>query len=537
MTNADSNSEHVTTIAIRVDASTRIGSGHVMRCLTLAKKLKENGIKVTFLSKQHQGNLNQFIQQSGFDLIELSAPKHNIENQIDEKLWLGCSIQDDLKECYKALEQLTISLLIVDHYSLDYNWQQQIRATLHLEKIMVIDDLANRKHDCDILLDQTLGRKACDYKNRVPSHCQLMLGSEYIMLRDEFLQSRELAKDKREQTSEINNILITMGGTDPDNIAEQLLIWLIKFKNSQLNNKAIHVTLVANQTSPFIKNLQTISANNSWITIVSNPKSMANLMLEADIAIGSSGATAWERCCLGLPSLSIISADNQRFLSEKLTKSGAVISLGHFNKLSDEVLTKSLNEIMYKKTTYQTMVNQCFACCDGLGVKKVTDTLLTDFSDNIFLEEANYGDCQDIFNWQSNEDIRKYSHNPKPVIWQEHCDWMKNTIENTNRHLYMIKITSPIGQNKESVGLLRLDMIEKSTHEIDANWLISILIAPEHQGKKIAYQAINKIPQTYKEQGIIAEVHKKNIASHQLFVKTGFTAISSNKYCLKIGKS
>jgi len=531
------------TVAVRVDASTRMGTGHVMRCLTLATKLKEHGVKVIFLSKKHKGNLNNFIKQKGFELIELSAPKQSIENQTDEKFWLGCSVQDDTKECLQALNGLEISLLIVDHYSLDQQWHKLIKAQHQNNKsqakpikIMVIDDLANRHHDCDILLDQTLGRKTSDYNKLVPNHCQLLLGADFIMLRDEFFQNRALAKSKRiskGKTSAINNVLISMGGTDPENIAEKLLNWLIKFNHYQQTNNKIQVTLVANQASLCFENLKAISANHDWITVACNPESMAELMLTADIAIGSSGATAWERCCLGLPSLSIISAKNQSFLSESLTKAGAIINLGHFSDLTYINFAESIKQVMSVRTTYQRMVEQNFSCCDGLGVTKVASTLLFNLSSNVYLQEANYDDCQDMFNWQSNSKIRKYSHNPEPVKWQQHCDWLKSTLANSNKHLFMIKYIDPNSISLQSVGILRLDAIKNTQHKIDACWQVSILIAPEHQGKKIAEKAINEIPYTYKEQGIIAEVHLNNIASHKLFSRAGFKAISPLAYLFK----
>ncbi len=539
MTNAKNkqpvSNDCTTTVAIRVDASTRMGTGHVMRCLTLATKLKEHGANVIFLSKKHQGNLNQLITQKGFELFELSAPIQNIENETDEKLWLGCNFQDDANECLQAFKSLTIVLLIVDHYSLDAHWQRLIKAKLSLTKIMVIDDLANRSHDCDFLLDQTLGRKKSDYEKLVPNYCQLLLGADFIMLRDEFLQNRATAKNTRNsriKASGIENILITMGGTDPDNIAEKLLNWLIKFQHDSQTSNKIQVTLVANQASAFIKNLEEISANHDWITIVINPESMAKLMLATDIAIGSSGATAWERCCLGLPSLSIISAENQKFVSENLTRAGAIINLSHFSKLTYTKFSESLTRIT-SIITYQQMVEQSFACCDGLGLTKVADVLLVILSSNVCLVKASYDDCQSLFDWQSNSDIRKYFHNSEPVKWQQHCDWLTDTLANNSKHLYMIKRYDSDEQKLQSVGVLRLDALQSSKYEIDADWEVSIIISPKHQGKSIADKAIRQIPESFKEQGIIAEVHSDNIASHKLFSRAGFIAISPLAYCLK----
>jgi len=532
-----SNGNFIATIAIRVDASTRIGSGHVMRCLTLATKLSENDCQVVFLSKQHQGNLNQFIKQKGFEVFELSSPKQNIENQTDEKLWLGCNYQEDVKECLLAFSNLDVNLIIVDHYSLDHQWQTSLKNELikrsnhkHSVKIMAIDDLANRQHNCDILLDQTLGRTTNDYKDRVPSHCQLLLGSDFIMLRDEFVQSRLRAEIGRTNTFEIKNILITLGGTDPDNIAENLLTWLIKLKET---NCEIQVTLVANQTSNFIKDLKDLALTNNWIQIISNPTSMAELMLAADISIGSSGATAWERCCLGLPTLSIISADNQNFLSENLSQAGAIINLGHFSTLSYANFEKAIKQILNNTKTYQQMVNKSFACCDGLGVKKVITAVLESLSDIIMLDEAKYDDCQALFNWQSNSEIRKFFHNPQPVEWQQHCQWLKSTLRNKGKHLYMIRLNSQIKQTSHCVGMLRLDPIKDSPPEADVKWEISIIIDPKYQGKKLADKALNKLPGMFIKQGVIAKVHSDNFASHKLFLRAGFSQVSATTYCLK----
>lgn len=527
------NNNCLATVAIRVDASIRMGTGHVMRCLTLAKKLNVNGCHVIFLSKKHQGNLNQLIIQKGFNLLELSAPKQSIEAQIEESKWLGCSYQSDAEECQQLLKGLTIDLLIVDHYSLDWHWQNLIKTKLNQPqqiKIMVIDDLANRKHDCDILLDQTLGRHANDYKALVPVHCQLLLGTDFIMLRDEFIQNRQRAVDKRKHTTTIHNILMTMGGTDPDNIAEKLLIWLITFKKT--SNK-MHVTLVVSPVSPFMNRLKAISIVHDWISIASNPESMAQLMLTSEIAIGSSGATAWERCCLGLPSLSIISAENQNFLNKSLSKAGAIISLGHFADLTYASFEEALNEITNVSLNYQKMVTQSFACCDGLGATKVTNALLARLSKNVFLQKANDDDCQTLFDWQSNAEIRKYFHNPDPVKWQQHCEWLKSTLANNNKHLYIIKLICPSSLHVESVGTLRLDAIEGSKHNVEACWEISIIISPEYQGKKLAEKAIKEVPISFKQQGIIAEVHSNNTASHKLFSHAGFVPISPVSYLLK----
>ena len=244
-------------IVIRVDASTKMGIGHVMRCITLAKKLSENNCNITFLCKQHNGHINHFIESSGFKVITLSKPIRNIDNESDEKYWLGCHFQDDAEECVQkllhAIKIPCVDLLIIDHYSLDHQWQKILSP--YCKKIMVIDDLANRKHCCDILLDQTYGRTKGDYQNLVPKNCTFLLGKNSILLRDEFAQTRSFAEEKRKKiTLKEHKVLISLGGTDPNNLTRKILLWMIN--NISFDAGTIKVIVVANATSHYLQELQ-----------------------------------------------------------------------------------------------------------------------------------------------------------------------------------------------------------------------------------------------------------------------------------------
>ena len=509
------------TIVIRVDASTPMGIGHVMRCLTLAAKLNTDEHRIIFLCKQHHGHLNDYIESSGFEVIALSSPVNSFKSQHNEQLWLGCHYQDDAKECLQYIQNSKlkkIDLLIVDHYSLDYRWQDLLRPLC--EKIMVIDDLANREHHCDILLDQTFGRHQQDYHQLIPKHCTLLLGKEYMLLRDEFYQARAVAERDRlnSRPHKPNHILISLGGTDPDNIASSILYWLISIKADfdQLN-----VFLVANANSSFLSELNTIAQKHPWIKIVTKPPSMATLMLNADIAIGSSGATAWERCCLGLPSLSIISADNQQLVSKNLMDAGACVSLGYFEKLQKQTFIEAFTLLFNNKKYYQKMVQQSFNCCDGLGAEKVAKKIAQKIA-VVELRNATINDKEMTFEWQSIENIRQYFEQPTIPTKNEHWHWFESNLADPTSSLYIIHY------NNVPVGTLRLD--EQSPNE----YTISILVIPSEQGKGIALSALNKAAKL-KENGLFfASIHKDNINSIKVFQKAGFVAISESRYCLKI---
>jgi len=373
-------------IAFRVDSSTTIGHGHVMRCLTLAQALaraqKPINVAISFITKAHQGNINHLISKVGYQLILLAAG-NSLVKQEDSHTWLGCTPEQDAIQTIAAIKTLApIDLLIVDHYAIAKAWHQLVKP--FYQQLMVIDDLASRPLACDILLDQTLSRHAAQYQQLVPKHCQLLLGQNYMLLRDEFAALRAQAKDRRKQIIEQQNglqdkqlsqanILITMGGGDPDNLSTLALLAIEKLRAEFPN---ISATLVLSSQSKHLKHLQLQQQNLPWCHLIIDSQSMAQLMLNADIAIGASGATAWERCCLGLPSLTTVNADNQQLIATNLANAGASINLGWHQKITIDTIAKQLGGLLNSPQQYLSMVSDCFAACDGLGTTNVAETLL-----------------------------------------------------------------------------------------------------------------------------------------------------------------
>ena len=206
--------KEIKTLVIRVDSSTRIGSGHLMRCRTLAEELKERGADVHFVCRRHSGNLNELLRDT-FSVYELPSPSIDTHNVADDDYaaWLGIIQEEDAADTIATLQGWRPDWLVVDHYSLDKRWETALRP--YVRRIMVIDDLANRTHDCDLLLDQNfyLGMEN-RYNNLVPSHCQLLLGPKYALLRPEFRKAR---KTLRIRDGKVQRIFVFFGGTDPTN--------------------------------------------------------------------------------------------------------------------------------------------------------------------------------------------------------------------------------------------------------------------------------------------------------------------------------
>lgn len=315
-------------VTFRADASLQIGTGHVMRCLTLADALTARGAECQFICRAHEGNLIDLIRNRGYTTHTLpvvgQAGTHSAESCQDTAIpepahhpWLGATQAQDAEACAPILAAQRPDWLIVDHYALDARWERALAP--HYRKLMVIDDLADRPHACDLLLDQTFGRDAADYHPLVPADCHLLCGSQYALLRPEFAALRPYSLQRRARPA-LRELLITMGGVDKDNATGQVLQAL---RTCPLPADC-RVTVVMGATAPWLEEVRTQAQDMPWPTrVLVGVSDMAQLMADSDLAIGAAGATSWERCCLGLPTIMLVLAENQLKIAQELQQAGA----------------------------------------------------------------------------------------------------------------------------------------------------------------------------------------------------------------------
>lgn len=317
-------------VVIRTDASIKIGSGHVMRCLTLARQLKRHNINVTFICRDVEGNYIDFLKQEGIEVVTLSNSK---------------DLKSDAFETIHNVKRIgVVHLLIVDHYGIDEKWEVMLRP--YVDKIMVIDDLANRKHDCDLLLDQNYYENLNDrYSNLVPSNCSLLLGPKYVLLRDEFLK-----RNLRERTGKIKNILIFFGGTDPTDETTKAIKAL-----EHLDEDFYIVDVIVGATNPNgdpIKKLCDSLPNFNYYCQVHN---MADFMKRADLMIGAGGAITWERCLLQLPSITVTIAENQIETTKLLHELRVTEYIGQSKNVTQSHIKKSVIQLLNDKQKVKQM--------------------------------------------------------------------------------------------------------------------------------------------------------------------------------------
>jgi UDP-2,4-diacetamido-2,4,6-trideoxy-beta-L-altropyranose hydrolase len=316
-------------IAFRADASLQMGTGHVMRCLTLADALGGRGAQSCFVCRPHQGHLLELIAKRGHKALALPARRAGSKLNLSSTAhahWLGTDWATDAQDTQQALcsrkGSEPVDWLVVDHYALDACWEEALRP--QVRRIMVIDDLADRHHTCDLLLDQNLGRETGCYDGLLKSNPITLIGPRYALLRPEFAALRRQSLERRQRNPQLHRLLITMGGVDKDNATGQVLGAL---RACTLPTDLL-ITVVMGQQAPWLAQVQAQAAQMPWRTdVFVGVNDMAQHMVMSDLAIGAAGSTSWERCCLGLPTIQFALAQNQESIARALGKVGAAVIL------------------------------------------------------------------------------------------------------------------------------------------------------------------------------------------------------------------
>lgn len=355
-------------VVFRADASLQIGTGHVMRCLTLANALHKAGMKCSFICRPLAGNLIEFIRERHYHVYVLEEGQEAVDTFPDHAYWLEASREEDAAACRSLVMQHQPDWLVVDHYGLEARWEETVLSGSPETRLLVLDDLADRPHIANILLDQNLGRVAEDYQALLPASAKVLIGPEYALLRPEFCDWRASSLERRKHPK-AKNILITMGGVDKDNAAERVLSALA---SCSLSNDSV-IDVVMGTHAPWLDKVRIRADNMPWKTnVVTNVNNMAERMAWADIAIGAAGSTSWERCCLGLPALMLVLAENQYQVAKPLSEAGAAYLVGVPDQL--ETLPASWTEITSEKSL-KSMSKHASMLTTGQGASYVASCL------------------------------------------------------------------------------------------------------------------------------------------------------------------
>ena len=353
-------------VLIRADSSSSIGTGHLMRCLTLADGFRETETSVAFVCRELPGNINDMVVKRGYRLLVVPTGR-DLPPSGGGRQSQSSPLEKDFRE-YDALHTRAViasegkfDWLIVDHYGLDERWERAMRdRAVH---IMVIDDLA-RNHDCDLLLDQNYHEnQETLYAALTPPYCRLLLGPTHALLRPEFAEAR---KNIRERDGIIRRILIFMGGADQHNVTE-IALGAIRI----VGRADITVDVVVGAANPHGERIEAACRSLLNCTCHHRVGDMAELMGAADLAIGAPGSTTWERCCLGLPTLFVATAANEVDLGRQADKLGIGKFLGICHEASSEMLAKELKAALESPLTVREWGSKATLLVDGGGVDRV----------------------------------------------------------------------------------------------------------------------------------------------------------------------
>ncbi|HWR83509.1 MAG TPA: UDP-2,4-diacetamido-2,4,6-trideoxy-beta-L-altropyranose hydrolase [Candidatus Deferrimicrobium sp.] len=356
---------------IRTDSSLTIGSGHLMRCLTLAETVRAVGAEVSFICRELPGNLCDLVQQRGFNLHRLRYKpdsEHICGINGTYAQWLGVPSATDAQETAAILAQQDhVDWLIVDHYALDEVWESRMRS--FAANMMVIDDLANRAHNCDLLLDQNLFVHASSrYRSLVPEKCRRLLGPSYALLRDEFLQARARLANR---DGKVRRMHLFFGGMDAGNQTGRVIDAL-----RSINRDDIEIDIVVGAGNRHGEALRTDCRDLPQVTLHYHVSNMAELMSKSDLAIGAGGTSTWERCCLGLPSAIVAVAENQVGIGQQAEQAGFAEYLGRGNEVTVERWCATLTRLLDEPALLKAMGRKAARLVDGLGVTRVVESMM-----------------------------------------------------------------------------------------------------------------------------------------------------------------
>ena len=493
-------------VAIRVDASPVIGTGHLMRCLTLADALMQEGAVVSFLCSPGAEPWHGLIESHGHHFVPLGVSESAVRSENSAPTYAAWAPWGQVADATATLGALPepVDWLIVDHYALDERWERAVRSKA--KRILVLDDLADRRHDCDILLDHNLQDIAGGrYRGLVPGDALCLIGPRYALLRSAFAVER---KKRGPRGGDVRRIVVLLSGTDPSGVTLAAIEAL-----SMLDVSPLAVDVLIGTASPHLVAIRE-ATERIHAQLHVDSSEVASLFGRADLAIGAGGVAALERCCVGLPTIAIAIAENQKPGLAWLKRLGAICHLGDFSTLTVERLTEALYHLCRSPAELRIMAERAAALVDGYGTARVA-SILSGKRMGVAVRLATMDDAEALHRWRNDDAVRAASFNGDPIPYGDHCRWLAGALE-SDRHIILIGSTT----DARAVGLVRYTLADSDAE-------ISIVVDPEIQRRGVGGELI-EAGEAYLRAihpeltRLRAAIKPGNQASLRLFTRAGF---------------
>jgi UDP-2,4-diacetamido-2,4,6-trideoxy-beta-L-altropyranose hydrolase len=474
-------------VVIRADASARMGTGHVMRCLALGQAWKRAGGRAVFALATKEPAIESRLSADGFDVRFIAADPGS-----DEDAFLTCDL---------ALSE-SANFVIADGYHFGSRYQALIKKGGR--GLLFMDDYGHAdRYFADIVLNQNIYASQDLYMAREP-YTRLLLGSPYVLLRKEFWPWRGW---RREIPLMARKVLITLGGSDPDNVTLKTVKAL-----QHLEIDGLEVVVVIGGSNTHCNDIKAELENCSVpILLVQNASNMPALMAWADVAVSSASTTSWELAFMGLPALVLILADNQIRVAEKLAKVGAAVNLGWYSSISEEAFLQELTSLLSNRSLRATMAGIGQRLVDGLGSVRVISALLEEV---IHVREASEEDCGRIYRWANDPDARASSFSTDFIPWDEHVKWFEKMLHSPDCTLFVA-----LDSEGHPLGQVRFEL---KGNEATISTGIDSNFRGRGLGGLVVLRAVDEIFKKRPISRINAFIKPGNLRSIRTFEKAGF---------------
>lgn len=474
-------------LVVRADASTRMGLGHVMRCLALSHAWQGSGERMVFLSAAPIPAVKARLEAEGVELRVMASQPGSTEDAIRTR---------DLAR------EIGADWIVVDGYQFDSRYQSLVSEGGC--RVLLIDDNGQAGHySADLVLNQNPYAREEVYCSR-EGHTSLLLGPRYALLRREFLLWKQ---PQRERSSKSLRLLIAMGGTDATNATFKALEALALARPGDLET-----TVVVGAGNPHIELVRSAAKGTGLpIRVMVDPPSMPDLMAAADVALSASGSTCWELAYMGVPSLLLVVADNQRLLAESLHAQGVASSLGWHEEISSADIAEALTTLLQAPERRREMALRGRALVDGLGSQRVAMRMR---ALDLTLREAEDRDSHLIWEWANDPGTRAVSFSQEPIPWERHLEWFRAKTEDPNCRLFVA-----LGPEGLPVGQVRFDQLGRVA-------TVSLCLAPGHRGKgygrALIWLSSRKMFESSTAESLHAYVKAENVTSARAFAVAGY---------------
>ena len=478
-------------VVFRADADPAIGGGHVMRCLTLAMEMQQRGAEVVFVCKAGTADTVPALTRSG--IVCLDADQHH---------WNGAIAAGKFGAA-------RVSLVVVDSYDLGEEFERSLCR--HSCPVAVIDDAPVRRHECDLLIDMTLNRVAAEYTGMVPAHCRVLAGSSYTLLRAEFAELRAESLARRQASSTLTSVFVSLGLTDIGGHTAEIARLLA------CNSRLEHIVVVTGPMVPAFHELKSIQDEAPQMRVCVDPPDIAQLMAAADIAIGTPGTSSWERCCLGLPSILLVVAPNQIDNARALEQAGAA-RVSSLNSNASSSISGILRELREFPNRLAQMSQRAAEVCDGDGAFRVGNAIdqliFPAQAGKVTLRAATAEDSRHLWFWRNEHNARAMFRNQQPVPWEAHSEWLNARLADAGTIIFIVEADGrPCGSVRFHAELTKMATV-------------SIAMARHVRGLGYGAAALAQACQQVFEQRfcnrIEARVKRENLASQRIFEKSSF---------------